>query len=196
MTKKNKEKKNLESESFSEKKSAKNTESKTIKEDIKIEKKIEKLEKELEIAKEEKLRLLAEMENLRKRFEKEKTESIKYGSSNLARDILTPCDNLVRALHTIKEEEKENKNSQNLIDGLEMIYQEILSILKKHGIEKITALNKKFNHDYHQAMLEIDTDDIESGVVVKELQAGYTMHGRLLRPAMVGVSKKKEEKNK
>ena len=196
MTKKNKEKKNLESESFSEKKSAKNTESKTIKEDIKIEKKIEKLEKELEIAKEEKLRLLAEMENLRKRFEKEKTESIKYGSSNLARDILTPCDNLVRALHTIKEEEKENKNSQNLIDGLEMIYQEILSILKKHGIEKITALNKKFNHDYHQAMLEIDTDDVESGVVVKELQAGYTMHGRLLRPAMVGVSKKKEEKNK
>ena len=92
--------------------------------------------------------------------------------------------------------QKENKNSQNLIDGLEMIYQEILSILKKHGIEKITALNKKFNHDYHQAMLEIDTDDVESGVVVKELQAGYTMHGRLLRPAMVGVSKKKEEKNK
>ena len=91
---------------------------------------------------------------------------------------------------------EENKNSQNLIDGLEMIYQEILSILKKHGIEKITALNKKFNHDYHQAMLEIDTNDVESGVVVKELQAGYTMHGRLLRPAMVGVSKKKEEKNK
>ena len=161
--------------------------------DIEV-KKTKQLEEDLKSIRDEKLRLLAEMENLRKRSEKEKIESIKFGSINLARDILLPCDNLSRALESLSDEEKNNKKNQGLIKGLEMVQQEIISILEKNGIKKINALNEKFDHNYHQAMMEIDSDEHEPGTVIKELQAGYTMHERLLRPSMVGVSKKKEDK--
>ena len=196
MTKKNKEKETPEKNPLKEEDineySLQNEDKSEAKEGIRKEKNIEELEKEVLIAKDEKLRLLADMENLRKRFDKEKTESIKYGSSNLARDILAPFDNLDRALNALNIEK--NKNNEGLIDGLKMIYQEMTTILKKHGIEKINALNEKFDHNYHQAMMEIDSDEHEPGTVIKELQAGYTMHERLLRPSMVGVSKKKEDK--
>jgi len=157
--------------------------------------KIIKLQEDLSIAKEGKLRLLAEMENLRKRVEKEKIESIKFGSINLSRDILSPCDNLVRALDSLSNGEKNDKDNKSLLNGLRMVHQELIAILEKHGVKKINALNEKFDHNFHQAMMEIESDDAESGTVVQELQAGYTMHDRLLRPSMVGVSKKKEEEN-
>ena len=155
-----------------------------------------KLEKEIENLKEEKLRLLAEMDNLRKRAEKDRIDSAKYGSANLARDMLSPGDNMDRALEVIPKDEKMSESISNLVDGLKMIKKEILTILQKHGVEKIEAINKEFDHNYHQAMLEIETQDVKEGTVVKELQAGYTMHDRLLRPSMVGVSKspKKQEK--
>ena len=147
-------------------------------------------EKEIETLKEEKIRLLAEMENLRKRFEREKVETIKFGSINLARDILSPGDNLERALDALPEDENHSQSIKNLIDGLKMVLKEYKSSLEKHGVKKIETLNQKFDHNFHQAIMEIENNDVEEGTVVQEVQSGYTMHDRLLRAAMVGVSKK------
>ncbi len=158
--------------------------------------KLEQAIKELEILRDEKLRLLAEMENLRKRSERDKTDSIKYGSANLARDILSPNDNLSRALNAIPQEEKRSESINNLIEGLKMVQKELVSILEKHGVKKIEALNSKFDHNLHQAMLEVESDKQEAGIVIQEIQSGYTMHDRLLRPSMVGVSKMTENKKK
>ena len=148
------------------------------------------LEKEIETLKEEKIRLLAEMENLRKRFEREKIETIKFGSINLARDILSPGDNLERALDALPEDENHSESIKNLIDGLKMVLKEYKSTLEKHGVKKIETLKQKFDHNFHQAMMEVENNDVEEGTVVQEVQSGYTMHDRLLRAAMVGVSKK------
>ena len=148
------------------------------------------LEKEIETLKEEKIRLLAEMENLRKRFEREKVETIKFGSINLARDILSPGDNLERALDALPEDENHPESIKNLIDGLKMVLKEYKSTLEKHGVKKIETINQKFDHNFHQAMMEVENNDVEEGTVVQEVQSGYTMHDRLLRAAMVGVSKK------
>ena len=159
---------------------------------------IEKLMEEIERLKEEKLRVLAEMENLRKRSEKEKLDSIRYGSINLARDILSPGDNLKRALEAIPKDEKTSETFKNLIDGLNMVQREFSTILGKHGVNKIEAINSKFDHNFHQAMVEVEDDKVDEGTVVQEMQSGYTMHDRLLRPSMVAVSKKpvKKENNK
>jgi len=148
------------------------------------------LEKEIETLKEEKIRLLAEMENLRKRFEREKVETIKFGSINLARDILSPGDNLERALDALPEDENHPESIKNLIDGLKMVLKEYKNTLEKHGVKKIETLNQKFDHNFHQAMMEVENNEVEEGTVVQEVQSGYTMHDRLLRAAMVGVSKK------
>ena len=153
------------------------------------------LEREIETLKEEKIRLLAEMENLRKRFEREKVETIKFGSINLARDILSPGDNLERALDALPEDENHPESIKNLIDGLKMVLKEYKSTLEKHGVKKIETLNQKFDHNFHQAMMEVENNDVEEGTVVQEVQSGYTMHDRLLRAAMVGVSKKPADKS-
>ena len=155
-----------------------------------------KLNEEIENLKEEKLRILAEMENLRKRFEKDKIDSIKYGNHNLARDMLTLGDNLSRALNAISSDEKRSESFNNLIDGLKIIQKEFVMILEKHGVKKIESINKKFDHNFHQAMLEVETDEFNEGYVVQEIQSGFIMHDRLLRPSMVGVSKKPENKKK
>lgn len=150
----------------------------------------EKLQENINQLREEKLRLLADMENLRKRTDKERLDSIRYGSINLARDILSPDDNLTRALETIPREEKNSKTVSGLIDGLKMVQKEFSNILEKHGIKKIKTLNMKFDHNLHQAMVEVENDEYEGGTVIQEMQSGYTMHDRLLRPSMVAVSKK------
>ena len=150
----------------------------------------EKLLNEVTILKEEKLRLLAEMENLRKRFEREKIELIKFSNTNLVREILSPGDNLERALAAIPKDEKLPQSVKNLVEGLKMVQKEFSTILEKNGVKKIDSLNKKFDHNYHQAMMEIEKEDVAEGTVVQEIQPGYIMHDRLLRPAMVGVSKK------
>ena len=150
----------------------------------------DELIEQIEVLKEEKIRLLAEMENLRKRFEREKVDTIKFGSINLARDVLSPADNLERALIALPEKDEYSQNIKNLIDGLRMVLKEFKTILEKHGVKKIGSIDKKFDHNFHQAMMEIERDDVEEGTVVQEVQSGYTMYDRLLRPAMVGVSKK------
>ncbi len=172
--------------------SQENTDTEEINEDKNTEE--NSLEKEIETLKEEKIRLLAEMENLRKRFEREKVETIKFGSINLARDILSPGDNLERALDALPEDENHPESIKNLIDGLKMVLKEYKNTLEKHGVKKIETLNQKFDHNFHQAMMEVENNDIEEGTVVQEVQSGYTMHDRLLRAAMVGVSKKQAAK--
>jgi len=161
-------------------------------EDVPIE---ENLKDEILQLKDEKLRLLAEMENLRKRSNKERVDSIRYGSMNLARDILSPDDNLTRALNALPQDENNTQTIVNLIEGLKMVQKEFSTILEKHGIKKIIALNARFDHNFHQAMVEIENNDVEEGVVIQEMQSGYTMHDRLLRPSMVGVAKKKPKNN-
>ena len=153
----------------------------------------EKLQEEISSLKEDKIRVLAEMENLRKRFDREKIDSIKYGSVNFARDILSPGDNLERALSAINQEEDHPQSFRNLIEGLKMVQKELSSALEKNGISKINSINEKFDPNLHQAMMEVERDDIEEGIVVQEIQTGYMMHDRLLRPAMVGVSKKPQQ---
>ena len=171
---------NNEEDADSEEENTKETEEDILKEEIKT-------------LKEEKIRVLAEMENLRKRFEREKIDSIKYGSVNFARDILSPGDNLERALSAINEEEEHPQSIKNLIEGLLMVKKELSTALEKNGITKIDTLNKKFDPNLHQAMMEIENNDLDEGVVVQEIQTGYMMHDRLLRPAMVGVSKKPQK---
>ena len=155
----------------------------------------ENLKEEIKTLKEEKIRVLAEMENLRKRFDREKVDSIKYGSVNFARDILSPGDNLERALSAINKEEEHPQSIKNLIDGLLMVKKELSSALQKNGITKIDTLNKKFDPNLHQAMMEIENNDLDEGIVVQEIQTGYMMYDRLLRPAMVGVSKKTKQQS-
>ena len=154
----------------------------------------EQLSNEITILKEEKLRLLAEMENLRKRFERDKIDLIKFSSINLIREILSPGDNLERALAAIPKDEKLPQPIKNLVEGLKMVQKEFSTILEKNGVKKIDSINKKFDHNYHQAMMEIEKEDVDEGTVVQEIQPGYIMHDRLLRPAMVGVSKKPSTK--
>lgn len=155
----------------------------------------ERLQEEVRALKEDKIRVLAEMENLRKRFDREKIDSIKYGSVNFARDILSPGDNLERALSAINKEEDHPQSIKNLIEGLKMVQKEFSSALEKNGISKINSINEKFDPNLHQAMMEVERDDLDEGIVVQEIQTGYMMHDRLLRPAMVGVSKKPKQNN-
>ena len=154
------------------------------------------LREELESIKDEKLRLLAEMENLRKRSERDKSDSIRYGSMNLAREILSVNDNLSRALQSVNLGENNIEQINNLVDGLNMVQKEFMTILNKYGVEKIDALNKKFDHNFHQAVLEVETEESEEGIVVQEIQTGFTMYDRLLRPSMVGGSKKPKNDEK
>ncbi len=154
---------------------------------------VDKLKDEITTLKEEKIRLLAEMENLRKRFEREKIDSIKFGSVNFAKDILSPVDNLERAILAIDKDKNHSQTIKNLIEGLIMVKKELSKVLEKNGVKKIDTLEKKFDPNLHQAMMEIENDDLEEGIIVQEIQSGYTMHDRLLRPAMVGLSKKSKQ---
>ena len=158
----------------------------------------ENLRDEIEQLRDEKLRLLADMENLRKRSDRDRMDSIRYGNINFARDILSLGDNLSRALDAIPKDAEKIETITNLINGLRMVQREFTSILEKHGIKKIEALNQRFDHNFHQAMMEIESEEVEEGIVIQEIQSGYNMHDRLLRPSMVGVAKKpnKDEKKK
>ena len=158
----------------------------------------ENLRDKIEQLRDEKLRLLADMENLRKRSDRDRMDSIRYGNINFARDILSLGDNLSRALDAIPKDAEKTETITNLINGLRMVQREFTSILEKHGIKKIEALNQRFDHNFHQAMIEIESEEVEEGIVIQEIQSGYNMHDRLLRPSMVGVAKKpnKDEKKK
>ncbi len=137
------------------------------------------------------LRMAADMENLRKRTEREKAEATLYAASNFARDLLSVADNLGRALAALPEEERERAGEveKNLIAGVEVTERELLSVFQRHGIRKLETIGEKFDPNYHQAMFEVPTAERPPGTVMQELQSGYAVGERCLRPALVGVSK-------
>ena len=154
------------------------------------------LENELKTVQEKLLRAMAENENQRKRFEKEKQEAFEFGGFNFAAESLTLIDNIDRAIISFKNDEtlKKNMDLNKIIDGIEVIKKDLISIFKKNRIEPIECINKKFDPNFHQAMMEIENETKEQGTVVQEIQKGYMMKDRLLRPSLVGVSKKVEQK--
>ena len=163
------------------------------------EKQKESTEDKLKAAEEKLLRTLAEMENQRRRFEKERQEAFEFGGYNFAKESLSLLDNIDRAINSFKNDEKlqNNKDLDKIIDGIEIVKKDLVSIFKKNGIEVIECLEKKFDPNFHQAMLEIEDSSKDSGIGVQEIQKGYMMKDRLLRPSLVGVTKiqaKKEEK--
>ena len=169
------------------------------------EKNKEKSPKEKELSPEEKIkdledkvtRTLAEMENQRRRFEKEKDDAFDYGGFALARETLNLIDNLERAKQSLENDET-LKNSEALkktLEHLEIINKDLISIFKKNNIKPIDSINKKLDPNFHQAMLEVENDQKEPGTIIQEIQKGFMMKDRLLRPALVAVAKK-FEKNK
>ena len=153
-------------------------------------------EEKLKAVQEKLLRTMAEMENQRRRFEKEKKEAFEFGGFNFAAESLLLIDNIDRAIVSFKSDEslKNNKDLNKIIEGIEIVKKDLVSIFKKNGIEAIECINKKFDPNFHQAMLELEDNTKEGGTIVQEIQKGYMMKGRLLRPSLVGVTKKREEK--
>ena len=179
-----------------------NDEDKVKKEESKIPKKEEKkeltVEEKLKNTEDKLLRSLAELENQRNRFEKDLKEAIDFGGFNFARENLSILDNLERAYISIKNDEtlKNNKDLDKFLKNIEIIEKDLLSIFKKNKIEKINTLKKKFDPNFHQAMTEIEDNKVEPGTIVQEIQAGYMFSERLLRPSLVSVSKKSDQKIK
>ena len=148
------------------------------------------------------LRSLAENENLRKRTAKEIEQIKKYGHISLLRDFLNVVDNMERAVKSSTSESKSVTGLKNLIDGIEIVLKEMKSLLDKNNIKKIEPLHEKFDYNFHQAMFEAPSSDYDDGLIIEVIQPGYVLHDRLIRPAMVGVSKgemaekeKKEQKD-
>ena len=157
------------------------------KEELKIEDKLKDTEDKL-------TRSYAELENQRRRYEKEKEEAYEYGGMALAKECLNLTDNLERSkLSIINDESLEKSNKDKIIEHLDIIYKDILSIFKKNQIDEISALGEKLDPNKHQAMLEIEDAEKEQGTIVQEIQKGFTLKGRLLRPSLVGVSKKPQK---
>ena len=158
----------------------------------------EATEDKLKTVEEKLLRAMAETENQRRRFEKERQEAFEFGGFNFARESLSLLDNIDRAINSFKNDDalKNNKDLNKIIEGIEVVKKDLISIFKKNGIEIIECLNKKFDPNFHQAMLEIEDDTKEAGTVIQEMQKGYMMKERLLRPSLVGVTKKREQKDK
>ena len=153
------------------------------------------VEEKLKNTQEKLLRSMAETENQRRRFEKEKLEAFEFGGFNFARESLSLLDNIDRAIISFKNDEalKNNKDLNKIIDSIEIVKKDLVSTFKKNNIEPIECVNKKFDPNFHQAMLEIENNDKEPGTVIQEIQKGYMMKDRLLRPSFVGVAKKKRE---
>ena len=155
------------------------------------------LEEQLEETQDKLLRSLADSENQRRRSEKETKEAFEYGGFNFARETLSLLDNLQRAHQSIKNDEslKENKDLNKFLENIQIIEKDLISIFEKNNIKKISCLNKKFDPNNHQAMLEMEDESVEPGTVLQEIQPGYFFKDRLLRPSFVAVAKKKDLKN-
>ena len=165
----------------------------TKKEEISPEDQIKELEDKI-------TRTFAEMENQRRRFEKEKDDAFEYGGFSFAKEALNLLDNLERSKHALENDEtlKGSESLKKISEHLNIIYNDMLSIFKKNNIEPIKSINEKLDPNLHQAMMEIEDDTKDSGTIVQEIQKGFLMKDRLLRPSLVAVSKKKsknDEKN-
>jgi len=179
---------NINDKSVTSEQSKDDEKSKKEKVELTPEDKIKELEEKL-------TRTLAEMENQRRRFEKEKDDAFEYGGFSFARESLNLIDNFDRAKQSLENDEK-IKNSdllQKVLDHLDIVKKDLISIFKKNNIEEIIAIDKKLDPNLHQAMMEIEDDNKEPGTIVQEIQKGFKMKDRLLRPSLVAVSKKTEK---
>ena len=157
------------------------------KENLSLEDKLKETEDKL-------TRSYAELENQRRRYEKEKDDAYEFGGMALAKECLNLTDNLERSkLSIINDEGLDKSNKDKIIEHLDIIYKDILSIFKKNQIDEISAVGEKLDPNKHQAMLEIEDAEKEQGIIVQEIQKGFTLKGRLLRPSLVGVSKKPQK---
>ena len=163
-------------------------------EDISIEQTVENQNKQITELKDQLLRSLAESENLRKRTIKEIGDAKKYSHMSFIRELVSSVDNLQRALEAVPDDKSQlSEPIKNLVIGLEIVEKEILNTFEKHSLKQINPLGEKFDYNLHQAMFEVSTNEKEPGYVVEVSQKGYLLHDRLVRPAMVGISKKSEE---
>ncbi|MBB45671.1 MAG: nucleotide exchange factor GrpE [Rhodospirillaceae bacterium] len=151
---------------------------------------LEALEEQVSELKDQLLRSVAELDNYRKRAEREKEQLRKFGIANFAKDLLSAADNLRRAVESGPSDlDGADESVKNLIVGVEMTEKELLNAFEKNGVRKIDPTGEKFDYNFHQAMFEVETDKEEPGVVMQVLQPGYAIEDRVLRAAMVGVSK-------
>jgi molecular chaperone GrpE len=147
-------------------------------------------EQEVAEMKDRLLRALADVENTRRRAKRDVEDARKYAASNFAKDLLTVSDNLRRALDTMSEETRDgDDNVKNLVLGIEMVEKELLTAFERQGVSRVDPLGELFDHNYHQAIFEKPDTEYPNGTVAEVMQAGYVMHDRLLRPAMVAVAK-------
>jgi molecular chaperone GrpE len=153
------------------------------------EERVATVEAELADTKDRLLRALAETENVRRRAQREREDTQKYAVSGFARDLLATADNLRRALDSVPEAEIKDARTRSLLDGVAATERELLSVFERHGIRRIDPKGERFDHNFHQAVFEVERPDAAAGTVIEVLQPGYVLHDRLLRPAMVGVAK-------
>jgi len=147
-------------------------------------------EEEVAELKDKLLRTLADMENLRRRSQKDREDALKYSSANFARDMLSVADNLRRAIDSIPEDgDPDGAALVGFIEGISLTEKELLSTLERHGIRKIDPMGEKFDPQFHEAMFEIPSAEAENGTVLQVVEVGYVIHDRLLRPAKVGIAK-------
>lgn len=150
---------------------------------------VQRLQAELDDTKDRLLRAMAETENLRRRAVREREDTGKYAISGFARDMLSVVDNLRRALDSLSEENRADETFASLVSGVEITERELLSAFERHGIRRIEPQGEKYDHNFHQAIFHVETEDQPAGTIVEVVQAGYVIADRLLRPAMVGVAK-------
>ncbi len=155
-----------------------------------VEEALAALRNDLDTAKQDVLYARAETQNVRRRLEKDVQDARTYAATGFARDILSVADNLARALEHVPEALREDEKASRFIAGIEATQREIEKVFSQHGVTRIAAMGMPLDPNQHQAMMEVPTDDAEPGTVVQEMQAGYMIRDRLLRPAMVGVAKK------
>jgi molecular chaperone GrpE len=144
---------------------------------------------EAAVLKDRLLRALAENENIVRRARKDREDAAKYAAANFARDVLSVADNLRRALDSMPQSLRDDEAGKTLVEGLELTERELLAALERHGIKRISPLGERFNHDLHEAMFEVPTNDAPPGTVVQVMEEGYVIHDRLLRAARVGIAK-------
>ena len=150
---------------------------------------IAELEAEIVALKDQHLRALAEVENVRRRTTKEREDAVRYAAASVARDLLSVADNLRRAQESVPELESQNEVVKTLIEGVAATERELLASFERNAIKQVSPLDQKFDHNFHQAIFEVENTGKPAGTVVQVLQPGYVLHDRLLRPAMVGVAK-------
>lgn len=154
---------------------------------------IQKLEEQLAEMRDQWVRAAAETENVRKRAQRDIEETAKYASSGFARDMVSVLETLIRASESISPEARaESELLKTIGDGIDMTLNEMLKVFEKNGIQRLDPMGKKFDHNFHQAVVQMERNDVPPGTVVQVVQAGYVMRDRLLRPAMVAVSKQGE----